>query len=118
MRQGVFSDRHYALDHAYKMATPKRALVKKASDLDAAVSAAREADVVIAGVGDIISIVGEGRDRATPGLAGDQQLLLERIKALGKPLVVVLLNSKPLTIPWVVENADAVRVLPALPPEF
>jgi len=101
-------DKNYALQHAYNQPTPKHALLKKQSDIMAAIDAARDADVVIAGVGDCIATMGEGRDRATLDLAGDQMALLKEMKALGKPLVVVLLNSKPLTIPWVVENADAI----------
>jgi beta-glucosidase len=101
-------DRNYSIEHAWNQPTPKHALVKKQSDIPAAVLAARDADVIIAGVGDSISTMGEGRDRAQLGLPGDQMKLLEAMKALGKPLIVVLLNSKPLTIPWVVENADAI----------
>ena len=101
-------DKHYALQHAYNQPTPKYALLKKQSDIPAAVAAARDADVIIAGVGDTIATMGEGRDRAELGLMGDQMALLRAMKALGKPLVVVLLNSKPLTIPEVIDMADAV----------
>lgn len=101
-------DKNYSIEHAYNQPTPKYALVKKQSDIPAAVAAARNADVIIAAVGDSIATMGEGRDRATLDLAGDQLELLREMKKLGKPLVAVLLNSKPLTIPWVVENADAI----------
>lgn len=77
-----------------------------------AVAAAREADAVIAIVGDSDHWVGEGRDRASLDLPGRQQALLEALKAecqpRGVPLVVVLATSKPLALPWVQAEADAV----------
>lgn len=69
---------------------------------------ALEADIVIAVVGDDITLNGETRDRADLNLTGAQQLLLRELKSTGKPLVAVLINGKPLTIPWIKENADAV----------
>jgi len=74
----------------------------------AAVAAANAAEVVIACVGDNIKNHGEGSDRADLGLSGAQQQLLEAVKATGKPLIVVLMASKPLTVGWIKENADAV----------
>ena len=78
------------------------------ADIDAAVLVAKESDIVIACVGDNLSNHGEGSDRADLDLSGRQQELLEALKMTGKPLVVILITSKPLTIPWVKENADAV----------
>ncbi len=69
---------------------------------------ARDADVVIAGVGDSRPLHGEWRDRATLDLTGAQQQLLEAVAETGVPMVVVLVNSKPLAIPWVVEHANAI----------
>lgn len=51
---------------------------------------------------------GEGFDRSELGLAGVQLDLLRELKATGVPLIVVLINGRPLSIPWVAENADAV----------
>ncbi|MBE0600331.1 MAG: glycoside hydrolase family 3 C-terminal domain-containing protein, partial [Firmicutes bacterium] len=75
---------------------------------DAVLAACADADVIVACVGDILAQNGEFRDRANLDLSGDQQALLELAKATGKPLVVVLISGKPLTVPWVNENADAV----------
>jgi beta-glucosidase len=77
-------------------------------DIDGAVRCAEESDAVIAVIGDCLAQNGEFRDRADLTLSGAQQELLERLKACGKPLVVVLVNGKPLCIPWVAQNADAV----------
>ncbi|MHB1393246.1 MAG: glycoside hydrolase family 3 N-terminal domain-containing protein [Clostridia bacterium] len=73
-----------------------------------AVEIAEESDLIIAVVGDDVTLNGETRDRAELDLTGAQQQLLEALKATGKPLVVVLINGRPLTIPWIKENADAI----------
>ncbi len=73
-----------------------------------AVNLARQADVVIAVVGDTLGQNGEIRDRANLDLSGSQQPLLEALYATGKPLVVVLVNGKPLSIPWVAQHAHAI----------
>ncbi len=78
------------------------------ADLPAAVELARWAEAVVAVVGDGPHYFGEGRDRANLDLTGGQQALLEALRATGKPLIVVLVNSKPLSIPWVAEHADAI----------
>ncbi len=53
---------------------------------------------------------GEGFDLSSLELPGVQEELLKAIKATGKPMVVVFIAGKPLAIPWVKENADAVLV--------
>jgi beta-glucosidase len=78
------------------------------SGLAEAVNLARQADVVVAVVGDTLVQNGEIRDRANLDLSGGQQQLLEALYATGKPLVVVLINGKPLSIPWVAEHAHAI----------
>lgn len=81
---------------------------KIGSHIERAAEIAAEADVVIAVVGDDVTLNGETRDRVSLDLTGDQRRLLEALKETGKPLVVVLINGKPLTIPWIKENADAI----------
>ncbi len=70
-----------------------------------AVAAAREADVVVAVVGDRIGLVGDGRSTATLELVGGQRALLEALAATGTPLVVVLMASKPLVLQAYVRDA-------------
>ncbi len=67
--------------------------------------AAREADVVVAVVGDRIELVGDGRSTATLELVGGQRALLEALAATGTPLVVVLMASKPLVLQAYVRDA-------------
>ncbi|RMB57248.1 glycoside hydrolase family 3 N-terminal domain-containing protein [Tessaracoccus antarcticus] len=78
------------------------------SQLDDAVTIAEEADVVVAVVGDNIYLVGEGRSTATLNLMGGQNALLDAMVASGKPVVIVLLASKPLVLPASAEKAAAI----------
>ncbi|MFF2698575.1 glycoside hydrolase family 3 N-terminal domain-containing protein [Streptomyces cyaneofuscatus] len=64
-----------------------------------AVAAAEGADHVVAVVGDRIELIGEGKSTATLELVGDQVALLDALAATGKPLVVVVISSKPLVLP-------------------
>ncbi|WP_019540065.1 glycoside hydrolase family 3 N-terminal domain-containing protein [Proteiniphilum acetatigenes] len=51
---------------------------------------------------------GENRDRMDITLWGKQQYLVEELKKSGKPIVVVLVNGRPLATPWLEENVDAI----------
>lgn len=73
-----------------------------------AVAAAQASDVVIAVVGDRIELVGEGRSTATLELIGGQNAMLDALIATGKPVVIVLLASKPLVLPASAAQAAAV----------
>jgi beta-glucosidase len=78
-----------------------------------AVNIAHQADAVILVVGDksglsINCTSGESRDRADLGLPGVQQELVEAVAAVGKPTIVVLINGRPLAIPWIAENIPAI----------
>ncbi|MGN6426997.1 MAG: glycoside hydrolase family 3 N-terminal domain-containing protein [Leifsonia sp.] len=73
-----------------------------------AVAAASASDVVVAVVGDRIELIGEGRSTATLELIGGQNALLDALIATGKPVVVVLLASKPLVLPASTARAAAV----------
>jgi beta-glucosidase len=72
------------------------------------VELARQADVAVVVVGDVLEQTGEEKDRSDLELSGGQLPLLQAVKETNTPLVVVLINSKPLCIPWVAEHADAI----------
>lgn len=72
-----------------------------------AVANAQDADYVVAVVGDRIELVGEGRSTATLDLIGGQIALLDALAATGKPLIVVLMASKPLVLPDSARDAAA-----------
>jgi beta-glucosidase len=71
-------------------------------------AAADSADLVIAVVGEPAFMSGEGASRAALGLPGIQQQMLEDAASAGKPLVVVLVNGRPLEINWIAEHASAI----------
>ena len=72
-----------------------------------AVELAKQSDVVIAAVGEVRGMSHESSSRVGLDLPGSQRALLQALKATGKPLVVVLMNGRPLSITWEKENADA-----------
>lgn len=73
-----------------------------------AVRVAREADVVVLVVGEHQDMSAEARNRSSLDLPGVQQQLVERVQAVGKPTVAVLMNGRPLSIPWIASNVPAV----------
>lgn len=77
-------------------------------DISAAVAMANQADVVILGMGEWQGVEGEGFDRSNLDLPGNQEPLLEAIVATGKPVVLVLENGRPLTIPWAKKHVAAI----------
>jgi beta-glucosidase len=70
--------------------------------------AAKRADAVVLVVGEGWDMSGEARSRSSIGLPGAQQALFDRLRKLGKPLVVVLVNGRALAIPEVAEQATAI----------
>lgn len=78
------------------------------NEIDAAVSAAREADVVVLVIGEDAYMSGEAHSRVYLGLPGQQQKLVEAVVAAGKPVVVVLMTGRPLVIPWLAEYVPAI----------
>ncbi|HWQ97941.1 MAG TPA: glycoside hydrolase family 3 N-terminal domain-containing protein [Clostridia bacterium] len=76
-------------------------------DLDAAVDAAKDADVIVLAVGDVIEQAGEFRDRADLSLSNRQEELFSRLHVLGKPVVSVLISTKPLCVNRVAEQSAA-----------
>jgi beta-glucosidase len=78
------------------------------SGIPAALAAAQAADVVVAVVGDALKFIGETQSTATLELQGGQVALLDALEKAGKPVVVVLVNSKPLVLPPSARRAAAI----------
>lgn len=82
--------------------------------LDEAEVVARSADAVIAVVGDVVQLTGETCSTATLELLGGQNQLLERMVSVArethKPLVVVLISSKPQVLPPCIIGTNGVIV--------
>ncbi|WFC62784.1 beta-glucosidase BglX [Pseudomonas sp. REST10] len=75
--------------------------------LEEAVRVARQADVIVAAVGEARGMSHESSSRTRLDLPDSQQALLRALKATGKPLVLVLMNGRPLALTWEKDNADA-----------
>lgn len=76
--------------------------------IDEAERAAQGADAVVLVLGEVELMSGEAHNRAYIGLPGAQDALFERLRKLGKPLVVLLMNGRPLAIPQLAEHAAAI----------
>ncbi|MGN6125883.1 MAG: glycoside hydrolase family 3 N-terminal domain-containing protein [Humibacter sp.] len=73
-----------------------------------AVAAATEADVTVLVLGEQQDMIGENASRSDLSLPGDQQRLLEAVVATGTPVVLVLMNGRPLDIRWASDNVPAI----------
>ena len=73
-----------------------------------ALATATKADLVVMVLGEDDSMAGEYASRASFDLPGRQEELLKAVVALGKPVVLVLLNGRPLSIGWAAENVPAI----------
>ena len=78
------------------------------SGVAAAVAAAEASDLVVAVVGDHLAFIGETLSTATLELQGGQVALLDALAKTGKPMIVVLINSKPLVLPASAKRAAAI----------
>lgn len=78
------------------------------SQIDQAVALAKTAEVVVLAIGEDSHQSGEGRSQSNIGLLGLQQELLEAVYAANKNVVVVLMNGRPLAIPWMADNVPAI----------
>lgn len=77
------------------------------SGFEAALATAAAADAVVVAVGERFWMSGEASSRADISLPGVQEDLVAALAATGKPVIVVLMNGRPLAIPRLVENASA-----------
>jgi beta-glucosidase len=75
---------------------------------DEALRAARQSDLVVVAVGESAAMSGEAAARSSLDLPGQQTNLVKALQATGKPVVVVLMNGRPLTINWIAENSPAI----------
>ncbi|UVM60311.1 glycoside hydrolase family 3 N-terminal domain-containing protein [Pseudomonas sp. B21-010] len=67
-----------------------------------------DADVIVAALGETADMSGEARSRTSLGLPGAQDALVAQLIKTGKPVVVVLMNGRPLAIPTVDEHVPAI----------
>jgi beta-glucosidase len=86
--------------------------LKTAAERDAefhhAIDLIRQSDVAVLVLGELQSMSGERASRSSLGLPGKQEQLLEAAVATGKPVVLVLLNGRPLNITWASQHVAAI----------
>jgi beta-glucosidase len=80
----------------------------KGLDFNGVIQLANESDVIIAVVGENADMSGEASSRMDLNLPGRQEELLKALHQTGRPVVVVLINGRPLSIPWAAENVSAI----------
>ena len=73
-----------------------------------AVNLAKSSDVAVVVVGELAEMVGEAASHASLDLPGRQMELVQAIQATGKPTIVVLVNGRPLSFGWIVNNVPAI----------
>lgn len=97
------------LEQIKKTVSPKTKIsFSDGGSIDSAVALARKSDVVILALGENSKVSGEGHDRSDLNLPGNQEALLEAVVKAGQPVVLVLQNGRPLTIPWAAEHVPAI----------
>lgn len=80
----------------------------KPGEMDNALAIAKQADVSVLVLGDDAKTVMENVDRDDISLPGKQEELLEKVTALGKPVILVLIHGRPPGIQWAKEHVSAI----------
>lgn len=109
--KGVELDRGNASIFDEQFASPQPTLVTQQQKDEAfaqAIATIRGSDAAVLAMGELQSMNGERASRQSLDLPGDQEKLLEAAVATGKPVVLVLLTGRPLTIPWAAQHVPAI----------
>ena len=78
------------------------------AELDRAVTLAGEADVALVVLGEWQNMIGEAASRSSLELPGGQLALLQAVVATGTPVVLLVMNGRPLDLRWAAENVPAI----------
>ncbi|HEU4435760.1 MAG TPA: glycoside hydrolase family 3 N-terminal domain-containing protein [Pyrinomonadaceae bacterium] len=87
---------------------PEPLTAAEQAGIDEAVEAAKRSEVAVVVLGDSRRTVGESLSRTSLDLPGRQLQLVQAVHAVGKPVIVVLLNGRPLSINWVNKYVPAI----------
>jgi len=87
---------------------PKQTPEESHQAMDDAVALAKRSDLAVLVMGEIALMSGEAASRSSLKLSGGQEDLLEAVVATGKPVVLVLVNGRPLDISWASEHVPAI----------
>ena len=88
--------------------TPPWPAERAKAEFEKAVKIAKQSDLVILTLGELAGMSGEMASQSSLELPGNQQQLLEAIAGAGKPVVVVLINGRPLNICWATMHMPAI----------
>jgi len=111
MAPGVQLARKFPSSFERLSAADKKAVWNDAQageEFDKAVKLARNSDLVVAVLGELPFMSGEAASTSSLELPGRQEQLLKAAVATGKPVVLVLVNGRPLDIGWAIEHVPAV----------
>lgn len=78
------------------------------AELARAVTLAREADVALVVLGEWQNMIGEAASRSSLEFPGGQLALLQAVVATGTPVVLLIMNGRPLDLRWAAENVPAI----------
>lgn len=96
-------------DQTLKEKHPPRWSENQAADeFKKAIDLARNSELAVVVVGENQDMIGEQASRSSLDLPGRQMELLQAVKATGKPVVLLLMNGRPLDISWAAENVSAI----------
>jgi beta-glucosidase len=98
----VTSNSSITFDNGVELQGSKKDMMQKALDN------AKNADVIVAVMGERENQSGEAGSQTNIDLPAIQKEFLMELKKLGKPIVLVLMNGRPLTLSWEDENMDAI----------
>lgn len=71
-------------------------------------AACKDGDVIVAVVGEFVNMTGEASSKANIELPGRQRELLQRLIRSGKPVVVILMNGRPIALEWENEHLSTI----------
>jgi beta-glucosidase len=78
------------------------------AEFQKAVDLAHRSDIVVMALGELATMSGEWASQSSLELPGQQQKLLEAVVATGKPVVLVLINGRPLDVTWAAGHVPAI----------
>ena len=91
------TDAHWPLTEVL----PEPPTKEELTEINKAVEAARNSDLAVVVLGDSMKTVGESASRTSLDLPGHQLELVQAVYAAGKPVIVVLINGRPMSINWI-----------------
>ncbi|MBN2262455.1 MAG: glycoside hydrolase family 3 C-terminal domain-containing protein [Prolixibacteraceae bacterium] len=99
-----YFDKNWPSNELYYIAPDE----KQQNYINEAVAKAQNTDLIIVAVGDNEQTVGEANSRTSLNLPGNQLELIQALYATNKPIIVVLINGRPLTINWIDDNIGSI----------